>query len=154
MKKGIEFEKMDGTKLKIGIVVARWNSEITDALFDQCKQALLDSGVENKNILVNYVPGSYETVYAAKNLIGKESVDVVVCLGALVKGETMHFEYISDAVTYGIMKLNVETGVPVIFGILTCLNEQQALDRSVGDKSHGYNWGLSAVEMALLNVKK
>lgn len=150
MAKGINFEKLDGSGLKIGIVCARWNQELSKSMLKKCKQALLDSNVNEENIHVAEVPGSYEVVFGALQLIKNKNVNAVICLGTLIKGETMHFEYISEAVSYGIMKLNVEAGVPVIFGILTCLDEKQARDRSIGDKSHAYQWGLSAIEMALL----
>ena len=100
--------------------------------------------------MVLEVPGSYELVFGAKHLIDSASVHAVVCLGTLIKGETMHFEYIADAVTQGIMRLNVESGVPVIFGVLTCLTEAQARARAIGDNNHGVAWGKTAVEMALL----
>ena len=151
MTKGISFSKLDGSKLKIGIVVARWNSEVTFSLLKKCRKALEDSGVPEKNITVLEVPGSYEVVYGAKRLIEKKKADAVVVLGCLIKGETMHFEYICEAVTHGIMRLNAESGVPVIFGVLTCLNEAQARARAGDDKNnHGYFWGLTAVEMGRL----
>jgi 6,7-dimethyl-8-ribityllumazine synthase len=150
MTKGVKMEAKDGTGLKVGIVCARWNSEMTNALQEQCKKALLDCKIKEEDIKIISVPGAYEVVYGATQLIESEEVDAVICLGTLIKGGTMHFEYISEAVTYGIMKLNVETNIPVIFGILTCLSEEQAKERSIGDKSHGYDWGLTAVEMALL----
>ena len=81
--------------------------------------------------------------------------DVVVCVGTLIKGETMHFEYICDAVSKGIMQLGLDTGVPVIFGVLTCLNDEQAIARAgltEGGHNHGTDWGTSAVEMA--RIKK
>ena len=140
---------MDGSKLKIGIVCARWHAEFCEALLASCWQALLDCQVAKKNIKIVHVPGSYELVRGAARVIVKKKVDAVVCIGTLIKGETMHFEYIAQAVGYGIMKLNVETGTPVIFGVLTCLNTEQARARSVGDNNHGYDWGRSAVEMAL-----
>ncbi|PIR74745.1 MAG: 6,7-dimethyl-8-ribityllumazine synthase [Candidatus Magasanikbacteria bacterium CG10_big_fil_rev_8_21_14_0_10_47_10] len=148
--KGITFEKMDGSALKVGIVVARWNSVLTYSLRDGAIQGLKDSGVLDDNIVVLEVPGSYEVVFGAKHLIETKKVDAVICLGVLVKGETMHFEYISDAVTQGIMDLNTTTGIPVIYGVLNCLTEQQAEARATGDNNHGYWWGKSAVEMALL----
>lgn len=151
MSKGITFPKLNGAKLKIGLVVSRWNKEITFALLKKCQQALQGSGVPEKNIIVLEVPGSYELVYGAKHLIAEKKVDAVVCLGCLIKGETMHFEYICEAVTQGIMRLNVESGVPVIFGVLTCLTEAQAKARAGNDaNNHGYWWGLTAVEMGLL----
>jgi 6,7-dimethyl-8-ribityllumazine synthase len=149
MSKGITFDTKNGSGLKIGIVVARWNSEITLALRDGCVQALTDAGVERGDIVIREVPGSYEVVYGAKLLI-EQGADAVVTIGCLIKGETMHFEYICEAVTQGIMRLNVETSTPVIFGVLACLSEEQAIARSTGENNHGYGWGQSAVEMALL----
>lgn len=143
---------MDGHKLKIGIVKSRWNSFITEPLVNNCREALFDCGVADKNIYELEVPGAYEIPLATKKLIEIKNVDAVVCLGSLIKGETMHFEYIAEAVTNGIMKLNLDTGVPVIFGILTCLTKKQAVERSSGKLNHGYQWGMTAVEMALLHV--
>ncbi len=149
MSKGITFDTKNGSGLKIGIVVASWNSEITFALRDGCVQALTDAGVERGDIVIREVPGSYEVVYGAKLLI-EQGADAVVTIGCLIKGETMHFEYICEAVTQGIMRLNVEKSAPVIFGVLACLSEEQAIARSTGENNHGYGWGQSAVEMALL----
>lgn len=151
MIKGIEFKKMNGQDLKIGVVVARWNEKICQPLFLSCKTALLNSGVREENIIVQKVPGTYEVVFGAAQIIKKYQVDAVVCLGALIKGETMHFEYIAEAVSQGIMNLSFRSDTPVIFGVLTCLTEAQAVARSSGENNHGYNWGLSAVEMALIN---
>ncbi len=149
MVKGIKFEKLDGSNLKIGIVVSRWNSQITEALFVNCKKALLESGVLEENIIVERVPGAYELLFGTRQMI-KRGVDAVVPIGCLIKGETMHFEYIAEAVSQGVMNFNIGGDVPVIFGVLTCLSEDQAFERSVGNKNHGYEWGLTAVEMALL----
>lgn len=149
MPKGVHFGKLNGSALTIGIVVSRWNREITDALLHGCLRALQDVRVKKKNIVVMDVPGSFELPFGASVLIKKKKSDAVICLGALIKGETPHDEYIATATSYGIMKVQLETGVPVIFGVLTCLNEKQARDRSVGSKSLAYEWGLSAVEMAV-----
>ncbi len=152
--KEIHFEKIDGKGLKIGVVVARWNSEVTYALRDACLRALEDAGVDDHDVFVQEVPGSYEVVYGTKHLIQKNKVDVVVAIGCLIKGETMHFEYIAEAVSQGLMMLNTETSVPVIFGVLTCLTEKQAIARSTGDNNHGYAWGQSAIEMARVKKSK
>lgn len=149
MSKGITFHTVDGRGVRVGIVVARWNSEITFALRDGCVQALTDAGVESSDIVIREVPGSYEVVYGAKMLI-EQGLDAVVAIGCLIKGETMHFEYICEAVSQGIMRLNVETDTPVIFGVLACLSEEQAIARSTGDNNHGYGWGQSVVEMAMI----
>ena len=150
MSKGVSFVKLNGSALKIGLAVSRWSHDFTAALLEQCKQALIDAKVKKKNIVVRSVPGSFELPYAALRLIEEDEVDAVVCLGCLIKGETRHFEYIAHSVSSGIMQVQLKTGVPVIFGVLTCLNEPQARERSVGKGSHAYAWGLSAVEMGLL----
>lgn len=151
MGKGIERKKFDGSDLKIGIVKTRWNTEVTHLLFDRCKKALLDSNVLEENIVSIDVPGAYELPSGAQYLLDSAGVDAVVVLGSLIKGETMHFEYISEAVTQGIMRLNLDNKKSVIFGVLTCMNEEQAKYRAIEEGlDHGYEWGLSAVEMALL----
>jgi 6,7-dimethyl-8-ribityllumazine synthase len=106
------------------------------------------------------VPGSYELVYGAKALIASSNVDAVLCIGCLIKGDTMHFEYICEAVTQGIMRLNVDsspalnpTNVPVIFGVLAVLNEEQAKARAgllPGKHNHGVEWAVSALQMAAI----
>mmetsp|Transcript_21336 Transcript_21336/g.32029 ORF Transcript_21336/g.32029 Transcript_21336/m.32029 type:complete len:120 (+) Transcript_21336:488-847(+) len=78
------------------------------------------------------------------------TVDAVICAGVLIKGDTMHFEYICDAVSKGLMNVGIQTNLPVVFGVLTCLDEEQVKKRSSGDNNHGYDWGKTAVEMALL----
>lgn len=88
--------------------------------------------------------------FAAKLLAASGTVDAIICAGVLIKGDTMHFEYICDAVSKGIMNVGINTNVPVVFGVLTCLDEKQVIKRSTGDSNHGYDWGKTAVEMALL----
>lgn len=97
------------------------------------------------------MPGSYELPLAAQKYILHEKVDAVVCIGCLIKGGTMHFEYICEAVSRGIMDVGLTTGVPVIFGVLTCLTEAQALERAgliEGHHNHGPEWGDAAISMA------
>lgn len=147
--KSVNFKKLDGKGLKIGIVTARWNSEMTYSIRDASTKAIIESGVEESDIVQMSVPGTYEVVMGAKSLIEKEKVDAVICIGVLIKGSTMHFEYISEAVTEGIMSLSLSSGVPVVYGVLNCLTEDQALKRSTGEHNHGYDWGRTAVEMAL-----
>ncbi len=147
MGKGIVFEHIDGSNMKIGIVVARWNSEYTYAMRDGVIEALRESGVLAEHIIMQEVPGAYEVVLGAKHLIETKDVDAVVCIGTLIKGETMHFEYISEAVSQGMMNLQLHTGKPVIYGVLNTVTEEQAAERSTGQHNHGRGWGLSAVEM-------
>lgn len=118
--------------LKIGIAVSEWNSEITNNLLDACKASLIKAGVEEKDIKVVYTPGSFELPFAAKSLIKHTNPDAVICLGCVIKGETQHDEYINSAIATGITQLGLATDVPVIFGVLTVNDMQQAIDRSGG----------------------
>ncbi len=151
MEKGITFDPdLTGKGLRFGIVVARWNAICTTALKEQIITGLQNRGVEEKDIVIYEVPGSHELVYGAKTLIEKENVHAIIPIGVLIKGETLHFEYITDTVTHGCMDLQMQKNIPIIFGILTCLNQEQALARSVGEKSHGDSWAATAIEMARL----
>mmetsp|Transcript_17368 Transcript_17368/g.21370 ORF Transcript_17368/g.21370 Transcript_17368/m.21370 type:complete len:162 (-) Transcript_17368:1586-2071(-) len=152
--KGLSASKTEvsGQGLTIGIVNTRWNDKIINALKEGCKSELQRLHV--KEIVELEVPGAYELPFAASQLIKKRSVDAVVCIGCLIKGETMHFEYICEAVSQGIMRLGIDSGIPVIFGVLTCMNDEQALARAglIEGRSHnhGIEWGTTAVEMAQL----
>lgn len=151
-------QQYDGSKLRIGIVHARWNRKIIDALVEGAIKRLLDFGVKEENIVVVSVPGAFELPYASKLLVDKQKrenkpLDAIIPIGTLIKGSTMHFEYICDSVTHQLMKLNFELGLPVIFGVLTCITEDQAEQRAglVKGKmhNHGEDWGAAAVEMAV-----
>mmetsp|Transcript_35042 Transcript_35042/g.69583 ORF Transcript_35042/g.69583 Transcript_35042/m.69583 type:complete len:180 (+) Transcript_35042:78-617(+) len=152
--RGLDLPVFDGAGLKIAIVSARWNSVVCDSLTAGCMEALKACGVED--IIVEHIAGSYEIPFAARCLLETKRFDGVVCIGCLIKGETMHFEYISEAVTQGIMNLNLTYGVPVIYGILGCLNEEQAKARA-GVEGAGHNsgkdWGFTVVESCLLKRK-
>lgn len=137
---------------------ARWNAKVISALVDGCKAKLLAHGVKEDNIVVESVPGSFELPYATKLLVEKQKalgkpLDAVIPIGVLIKGLTMHFEYICDSVTHQLMKLNFQLGLPVIFGVLTCMTEEQAEARAglIEGKmhNHGEDWGSAAVEMSL-----
>eukprot|EP01097_Dermamoeba_algensis_P007802 TRINITY_DN499_c0_g1_i1.p1 TRINITY_DN499_c0_g1~~TRINITY_DN499_c0_g1_i1.p1 ORF type:complete len:160 (-),score=35.33 TRINITY_DN499_c0_g1_i1:26-505(-) len=152
--KGVELHAQDGSGLKIGIVVAQWNKAITNSLLEGALKSLKDSSVAE--VIIEHVPGSFELPMAADILIKGKKLDAVICIGCLIKGETLHFEYISDSVSHGIMKLGLESGVPVIFGVLTCLNSLQAEKRAgltADGHNHGLDWGTTAVSMALLKKK-
>lgn len=153
MAKTITFSEVDGSELAIGIVVARWNQEYTFALRDEVVRALKDSKVAKKNIIVQEVPGSFELVYGASAMIQDHNVDAVVCIGVLIKGDTLHFEHVAEAVAQGIAGINARGDVPVIFGVLPCLSEDQAKPRAARKTGYGYGWGRSAVEVALLRKK-
>ena len=121
-----------GDGLKIGIVVSRWNPEITEALLDGCKSTLMAHGVAESDLVVEHVPGSFELPLGARLLTAGKKLDAVICLGCIIKGETKHDEYIAQSVSNGLMQLGLMTSMPVIFGVLTPNNEQQARDRAGG----------------------
>lgn len=121
-------------------------------LVSGAKQALKECKVPEENIFETSVPGSFELPLAAKFLAMSGTVDAIITTGVLIKGDTMHFEYICDATSKAIMNVGIQTNVPIVFGVLTCLNEEQVKKRSSGDNNHGYDWGKTAVEMALLRA--
>ena len=140
----------DGSGARISIVVSEWNEMITESLYAACYQTLIDSGCNKENIIRKNVPGSFELVLGAKWAIENERPDAVICLGCVIQGETCHFDFICDAVANGIMKLNIDFSLPVIFGVLTPQNMEQALDRAGG--KHG-NKGVEAAVTALKMIK-
>ncbi len=136
-------------QFRFGIVVSEWNDKITNGLYSGAEAALLDCGAEADNIIRWDVPGSFELVYGAKRMIDTQNVDVVIVIGCVIKGETMHFEFVCDGVTQGIKDLNLQGNVPVIFCVLTDNNEQQSLDRSGGAHGNkGTEAGIAAIKMA------
>ncbi|MDX9730290.1 MAG: 6,7-dimethyl-8-ribityllumazine synthase [Bdellovibrionales bacterium] len=145
---------LDGAKLKIGLVTARFNSEITSKLEAGALRTLKALGVADKNIRVVSVPGAVEITTAAKALL--KSVDAVILLGCVIRGETTHYESVCNAAERGGTHLQLETGKPVVFGVITTENFEQALDRVGGHHGHkGEEAAEVAVEMAnLLRVLK
>lgn len=129
-----------------GIVVSEWNTEITNALLEGCLEALSNAGAKQENILIQYVPGTYELAFGAQRLIQKHKPNVVVCLGCVIQGETRHFDFICQAAANGIMQVSINQNTPVIFGVLTTDNLQQAIERAGG--KHG-NKGIEAGITAL-----
>jgi 6,7-dimethyl-8-ribityllumazine synthase len=146
----VEFGKLDGSKVRIGIIKTRWNKGHVSNIVSGVREALKDCNVTDTNIFETEVPGAFELPLAAKFLALSGTVDAIVCCGVLIKGDTMHFEYICDAVSTGIMNIGLQTSTPCIFGVLTCLNEEQVKKRSTGSNNHGIGWGKTAVEMAIL----
>ncbi|MBP5557940.1 MAG: 6,7-dimethyl-8-ribityllumazine synthase [Bacteroidales bacterium] len=143
----ISVPKTNNANFKIGIIVSRWNQEVTGALKEGAMQTLFEAGVARQNILDFEVPGSFELPSAAAMLLdANEDVDAVICLGCIIQGETRHFEFIAQAVADGIAKVGIEYTVPVIFGVLTCNTAEQAADRSGG--KHG-NKGVEAAASCL-----
>ena len=143
--------------MHVVVIRTAWNTEIVDALVSGTVRELQEAGVTR--ITQHQVSGAYELPFASKRLIEAldPKPDAVVSIGCLIKGETMHFEYICEAVSQGLMRVGLDTDVPVIFGVLTCLTEEQAKARAgltAGGHNHGEDWGAAAVDMALLPKKR
>ena len=136
---------------RFGIVVSEWNETITEGLYEGALEALLDCGAKEKNIIRWNVPGSFELTFGAKKMIETKKVDAVIAIGSVIQGETKHFDFVCSATAQGIMDLNVRTGVPVIFCVLTDNNMQQAIDRSGGKHGNkGAEAAIAAIKMASL----
>ena len=148
----VDFPDLDGSSVRVGIIKARWHEKIGDALIKDAKKAMLKCGVDAENIVETEVPGSFELPLAARYLALSGTVDVILPVGVLIKGDTAHFDIIAESVTQGLMNVGLQTGVPTIMGILTVNDEKQAVERSKGPLGHGTQWGNAAVEMALLRA--
>lgn len=132
--------------IRIAIITAEWNSKITDALTDGCIKTLTKYNVSEDSIDVFHVPGAIELTFGASAAIETGAYDVVIVFGCVIRGGTPHFDYVCQSVTQGVTQLNADCDIPVIFGVLTVDDEQQALDR-IGGK-HGHK-GEEAAEAAL-----
>jgi 6,7-dimethyl-8-ribityllumazine synthase len=153
MVKSIE-GKLRAEGLRIAIVASRFNDFISRRLIDGAIDALLRHGADEKNIEIFRVPGSFEIPLIAKKVANTKKYDAVICLGAIIRGSTPHFEYISAEVAKGIAQVTLESEIPVAFGILTTDNIEQAIERA-GTKSGNKGWdaALSAIEMSNLLKK-
>ena len=166
---------LQGQRLRIGIVVARFNGFVTSRLLEGARSALAQHGVPDDSVTVASVPGSFEIPLVAKKMAESARYDAVVCLGAVIRGETDHYEYIAGEAAKGISQAGLDAGVPVIFGVLTTDTVEQAIDRAGGENGRfgngtlqvaaanpdakltggghrnvGYEAGVSAIEMANL----
>lgn len=130
----------------VGIVVSEWNSTVTYQLLEGALKTLQEAGLSQDQITTLYVPGTYELALAAQNLGTQNNIHAVICLGCVVQGETPHFDYVCSAAAQGIINVGLQLNKPVIFGVLTTLNNEQALDRAGG--KHG-NKGTEAAATAL-----
>ncbi len=137
--------------LKFGIVASRFNDFICGRLVEGALDALKRAGAEDRDIEIFKVPGAFEIPMTAKRIIGNGRFDAIICLGAVIRGATPHFDYISAEVTKGIAAVSLETGVPVAFGVITADTIEQAIERA-GTKAGNKGWdaALSAIEMASL----
>ncbi len=140
-----------GKGLKFGVVISRFNEFITRKLLDGAQDALLRHGVSEDDIDIAWVPGSFEIPLIARKLAETKKYDAVICLSAVVRGGTPHFEYIAAEVTKGIAKVGLDTGLPVIYGVITADTLEQAIERA-GTKqgNKGFDAAVTAIEMANL----
>ena len=132
---------------RIAIVMAEWNGHITVPLAEGASEALLKAGLDDEQFEIFTVPGAVELTFAASKLIETGAFDAVIVLGCVIKGDTPHFDYVCSSVTQGITSLNADCDIPVIFGVLTVLDEQQALDRAGAEAAE------TALRMIALNRK-
>lgn len=143
--------KLIAEGLKFGIIVGRFNEFIGGKLLGGAIDALKRHGVEEDEIEIAWVPGAFEIPLAAKKMVKSKKYDAVICLGAVIRGSTPHFDYVSSEVTKGVASVSLETEVPVIFGVLTTDTIEQAIERAgtkAGNK--GYDAAVTAIEMANL----
>jgi 6,7-dimethyl-8-ribityllumazine synthase len=146
------FEGMlQGKGLKLAVVISRFNEFITGKLLDGAKDALKRHGVNDIDIDIAWAPGSFEIPLVAKKLADTKKYDAIICLGAVIRGATPHFEYVANEVSKGIAKVGLETGIPIAYGIVTADNLEQAIERA-GTKAgnRGFDAAANAIEMANL----
>lgn len=152
---------IDGSKFRIAIIVSKFNQNITEGLLKGALTALKHSNVKEKNIEILYVPGAFEIPLTLKKVCNpksKKNFDGVVAIGCIIKGETAHFEYISDIVSKNIQNISLQFEIPVGFGVLTCYTPEQAMNRSVSenptsDNNKGYESAMAVLEMIKLFKK-
>ena len=138
-----------GKGLKFGVVISRFNEFITKKLLEGAQDALLRHGVNQGDIEIAWVPGSFEIPLVAKKLAQTKRLDAVICLGAVIRGATPHFEYIAAEVTKGIAKVGLDTGLPLIYGVLTTDTLEQAIERAgTKEGNEGFKAAVKAIEMA------
>ncbi|HET8563854.1 MAG TPA: 6,7-dimethyl-8-ribityllumazine synthase [Candidatus Binatia bacterium] len=140
--------KLDARGMKIGIIVSRFNNFITEKLLDGALDGLKSHGAEDSKISIVHVPGAFEIPLLAQRMAKSGKFDALICLGAVIRGETPHFEYVSEAVTRGIVRAISQHEIPVAFGVLTTNSVEQAMERAgAKDANKGYEAALVAIEM-------
>jgi 6,7-dimethyl-8-ribityllumazine synthase len=145
-----EVERKDASKLRVGVVVSRFNEDITGRMREGALDTLRGWGVKEKNITVVHVPGSFELPLAAVKLIKAKKPHAVIALGCVIKGDTDHDKYIADSVSHGLMRLSLDHAIPVSFGVITTNTLEQAVVRSTGKTNKGPEAAIAALESALL----
>jgi len=138
----------DASEMKIGIVVAEWNTHITEKLLEGACNTLEKHGVSSNNITIGRVPGTVELTYGARRMVESKDVDAIIVLGCVVRGDTPHFDYVCSSVTQGITELNLMYEIPFIFGVLTTDDMQQSEDRAGGKHGNkGDEAAITAIKM-------
>lgn len=141
----------DASSMSFGLVVAQWNEDITGPMADAAIQTLLENGAQESHICRMEVPGAFELPMGARLIAGRHKLDAIICIGCVIKGETSHDAYISQAVASGLVQLGLMSGIPVIFGVLTTNDHQQALERAGGRHGNkGVEAAATAIQMAAL----
>ncbi len=143
--------KISGDGKKFGVVVARFNDFISDRLLSGALDALARHGTRDQDIDIVKVPGSFEIPLMTKKMAQRKKYDAIICLGAVIRGSTPHFEYISAEVSKGIALVSLESGVPVIFGVVTTDTLEQAIERA-GSKSGNKGWAAAVAAMEMANL--
>ncbi len=141
---------LDGAGLRIGVCCGRFNRHITDRLLDGALSALAEHGVADADSTVLWAPGAYELPLVAQQLVTRWRADAVIALGAVIRGETGHYDFVAGECAGGLSRVQLDTGVPVVFGVLTTENLEQALERSADEDNKGREAAETAIEMANL----
>ncbi|MDR1716626.1 MAG: 6,7-dimethyl-8-ribityllumazine synthase [Prevotella sp.] len=138
----------NGEDMKIGIVVSEWNEAVTTPLLQGAYNTLIKHGMKKENILIDFVPGSFELIFGSKHMVENKEIDAVIALGCVVRGDTPHFDYVCSGVTQGIADMNIRYDIPFIFGLLTTDNMQQAEERAGGRHGNkGDECAITALKM-------
>ena len=147
--------QLDAAGLRFAVVVSRFNSLITERLLAGAMDALQRSGAAKEDVVeVVYVPGAFELPLAAKKLASRGEYDALIAIGCVIRGETSHYDYVCSETARGVQLAQMDTGVPIMFCVLTCETQEQAMARAGGEHGNkGFDSGLAAVEMARLSLK-
>ena len=141
----------DAQNMRFGIVVSEWNDNITQRLLDGAVHTFLKYGVKEENLIIKSVPGSFELIFGCAQMQKSSLVDAIIAIGCVIRGDTPHFEYICSATTHGLSELNLHGNVPVVFGLLTTNNLQQAEERAGGILGNkGDEYAITAIKMVEL----
>jgi 6,7-dimethyl-8-ribityllumazine synthase len=143
--------KLDGAGLRVGIVVGRFNHFVTDKLLDGALDCLKRHGCSETDLAVAYVPGAFEIPYAAARLAKSGNYDAVICLGAVIRGDTPHFDYIANESAKGIARIALDTGLPVVYGMVTADTLEQAIERA-GAKAGNKGWDAAESAIEMINL--